>query len=240
MGQGRYAEPRTEEERYLADLLGDFGEKGHPDVGAALTLIYQRYRELERQVPRLALFVDAFSEDGTRTSDAFLVLLIGLHDYLYGGILRNAGQFRETTDPNGGTVRFGGAKGQSQRARYYGTSPREIDEAIREALRLLEDAADPVRSAVYFYLELSAIHPFYDANGRIGRVLVSIYLFRHGYYVNWDQLDGKHRQFMKQLNACLDRRKLRVTDAEKYERYRIYLFNFWQPFVEPLAAFYDE
>ena len=45
---------------------------------------------------------------------------------------------------------------------------------------------------------------------------------------------------MTRLNACLDRRKLRETDAEKYERYRTYLFNFWQPFVESLEAFYDE
>ena len=68
-------------------------------------------------------------------------------------------------------------------------------------------------------------------------MLVSVYLFRHGYYVHWDRLDRKHGQFIKKLNACLDRRGSK--EEGKYDRYRAYLFDFWQAFVEPLASFYE-
>ena len=180
--EGRYAKPRTEEERYLADLLADFGAEGHPSASNALRLVYERYRELERRIPTLASLVTELVRESETVPDTFSLLLTDLHLFMYEGVLRNAGTFRQPTDSLGGAVRFGGTKSQSHRARYHGTPAASIEGEIHAARHLLDGADDPVRAAIYFYLELSAIHPFYDANGRIGRMLVSVYLFRHGYY----------------------------------------------------------
>lgn len=48
-------------------------------------------------------------------------------------------------------------------------------------LREMEAEAHPVDIAAYLHDELVRIHPFIDGNGRTSRLLMNLYLLRHGY-----------------------------------------------------------
>lgn len=205
-------------------------------MAVALRRLYIRYRQLEADIPRLSeLIVDL---PGEKVGLRAVELCRELHAFLYQDFLVNAGQYRRVTDPNGGRVDFGGRKGHTVRPRYIGTPPERIEEGMIEAGSHLAWGDDPVADAIRFYLEMSAVHPFYDANGRIGRLVVSIYLYCYELYVNWDEIDQRHGQFMQKLNACHDRRGSRQKGL--YEEYVGYLTSFFEKHVEPHADFMGE
>ena len=101
----------------------------------------------------------------------------------------------------------------------------------------MNTSEDPVRASAVFYYELSAIHPFYDANGRIGRLIVSLYLYRFGYRMDWQTLLENQNTFLKKLNHCIKRRE---TNASTLNRYINYLVRFWTKYVHRIDPETDE
>jgi Fic family protein len=162
------------------------------------------------------------------------------HAVLYDGILQTAGRYRRAEDPGGGYVAFGGQQGQKRRPRYRGVPPSDLPAALDDAFRYLSETLTeddhPIRSAVLFYADFVYAHPFYDANGRIGRLLVSLYLYVHAYYVNWAKLYGKKNKFLRKLNACHNRRD--SENRKMYRRYQGYLSDFFERYVKPHDEFY--
>lgn len=62
-------------------------------------------------------------------------------------------------------------------------SHTETSRYMRELLAYMNDAADqvnPVIKAAIIHSQFESIHPFEDGNGRIGRLLVSLYLYKAG------------------------------------------------------------
>lgn len=57
----------------------------------------------------------------------------------------------------------------------------------------------PVLAAVRFYQKFVNVHPFYDANGRIGRLIATMYLADHNLVLSWSEFDSKSK-FIKKLN----------------------------------------
>ena len=88
--------------------------------------------------------------------------------------------------------------------------------------------------AVLFYKDFSGVHPFYDANGRVGRYVVSVYLLLHGRYVEWGRVDQKEKAFLKRINACLERRDSK--DAGLVATYEGYLVQLWRRFVKDVPG----
>lgn len=87
---------------------------------------------------------------------------------------------------------------------------------------------DPIENAIRFYQHFVYIHPFYDANGRIGRAIVSVYLNLFDYYVQWREFDGPNNsKFISKLNACHERMESGYT----YEQYLEYLVSFFRKYV---------
>ena len=78
-----------------------------------------------------------------------------------------------------------------------------------------------------FYQHFVKVHPFYDANGRIGRLIASIYLEYFEYKVLWKELETtKKNKFLGKLNECHKRQ-----NPPLKEEYLEYLYDFWKPFV---------
>jgi Fic family protein len=57
----------------------------------------------------------------------------------------------------------------------------QMEEFISEYRRLEASGAHPVLVASYLHNELVRIHPFIDGNGRTSRLLMNLYLLRHGF-----------------------------------------------------------
>ncbi len=151
-----------------------------------------------------------------------------IHEYLFKDILSNAGSFRQQADPDNGIVQFGPANPRrAKEPLFTGTSPAKLPEEIDYccALLTMEDK-DPVATSIRFYQLFVAHHPFYDANGRIARIMVTMYLDVHGYYVLWKKLNEElSAKFLKRLNDCHRRMDAPI---EIYEKYFQYLLHFWR------------
>ena len=156
-------------------------------------------------------------------------LVKGFHSLLFVNILSNAGHFRQIDEPNRGFVGFGGPDTRStSAAKFRGTPASEIEIEVGKAVAVLSgDAVTPLENSILFYQKFVRIHPFYDANGRIARLVVSIYLGSHGHRVLWKDLETtKKNQFLKKLNSWHKRE-----GTPSFEEYLSRLTVFWKQFV---------
>lgn len=222
--------PSNTEESYLQALINDFSVDSNLSPRDALRMIGVRYQQLENQTDN---FIRILSNSQVAFSEFLKSLASILHAYLFNDILSNAGSYRKATDPNNGFVGFGSDKVRNPSLTEFQGSPTAIIEPeLSKAFRLLSrDDKDPIRTAIVFYQRFVLVHPFYDANGRIARFLVSLYLSFHGYYVRWKIIDEKNKiKFIKKLNQC----HLRY-EKDGYEKYLNYLVDFWKEFVGKLS-----
>lgn len=92
-----------------------------------------------------------------------------LHEAVIRGILDSAGIYRTKN------VRITGAA----------RSPPDWHNVVREMDTLFHTITSPDRTvletAAYLHHQFVAVHPFLDGNGRVARLLMNLYLIRHGY-----------------------------------------------------------
>ncbi|MDZ7795540.1 MAG: Fic family protein [Candidatus Marinimicrobia bacterium] len=113
-------------------------------------------------------------------------MILVIHSILYNDILNNAGKFREKDDINNGKIYFGGVEQREFKAKYTGSPPQEIEKKIIEAIQhLVNGNESSINNAMRFYQKFVYCHPFYDANGRIARLIVSIYLYNKDLIIDW-------------------------------------------------------
>jgi fido (protein-threonine AMPylation protein) len=192
--------------------LKDFPVPNPPLLDIALRTVHARFDKLNTEsfIPKLR---QLHSEEYQRV---FVHLPCILHRYLFENIFANAGSYRQAHDPKNGIVFFGA------RQQFQGTPPGRIKADIQQAVsHLILQANEPVYQAVKFYQQFVQIHPFYDANGRIGRFLLEIFLNLHGIGMQWKKLYANEK-WIKKLNDCHRRR-----ESPEYERYLGYLASHW-------------
>lgn len=146
------------------------------------------------------------------------------HQYLYDGFLTNAGEFRNINDKNSGKIYFGGKKQREIKFEFSGAHPSQIINKVAESLAYIVDKKSaPIECVMYFYQKFVLCHPFYDANGRIARFIVNIYLNYHDKIVDWEHLlDNK--SFLKQLNNC-HKRNDKPKEYKEYFKYLVKAFG---------------
>ncbi|MGC9310197.1 MAG: Fic family protein [Candidatus Aenigmatarchaeota archaeon] len=111
-----------------------------------------------------------------KEKDFDLELLKKMHEILMKDVRggdRNPGEFRKIQNWIG---KFGAPVGK---ARYVPPPPEIVDELL-ENLReyMVHDEKDPLVQAGLIHSQFESIHPFLDGNGRIGRLLIPLFLYR--------------------------------------------------------------
>jgi fido (protein-threonine AMPylation protein) len=214
------------EKAYLAELVRDFPPEKNIDLEEAWKNLQSRYNILEQQQSQ---FLDFIHSGKVSFKSSFNLLCQAFHIFLFAEILSNAGEFRKASDPNNGFVGFGREVTRNpSTSQFKGSSPVVIESELNQAFQLLSEIEnDPICASIRFYQRFVRIHPFYDGNGRVARVLLTLYLSHHGYYPLWKKLEEtKKNEFLKKLNACHFREK-----EKSFETYFGYLCNFWRNFV---------
>jgi Fic family protein len=222
--------PSSAEIAYLKRLIKDFPAEVKPEKAKrAHQKIASRYFALEQVYQRLAHKYWSSSISRAEIPVRLKQLAHDIHGFLFYGILSNAGQVRKKIDLEDGRIEFGGTRHQQQRSEFVGTAPAQIDSELDEAFsHLIQNPDDPIEQAMRFYQHFVYIHPFYDANGRIGRIIVSIYLFLFDYYVQWEEFDGPNNsKFINKLNAC----HKRLDSGYTFDQYFGYLLSFFRNYV---------
>jgi len=180
-----------------------------PPTEIALHFLHARYSALNAD--RITTQLPALSPE--RFHEVFLSLASSrLHEYLFQGLLSNAGQFRKSTDQGGGRVYFGPSQ------RFQGVPPEEIAQGVMRACgHLSKESQAPLLSVTKFYQQFVFVHPYYDANGRIARFIMDTYLNFHEFSFSWGAMHSS-TEWLKKLNDCHKR-----YPGPKYEDYIIRL-----------------
>ena len=203
----------SHEATYLAELIFDFPPQEPLPVAESLRDIQFIYDLLLDRTTTPAIVFPSFSQ-----------LPCQLHQVLYQNIVSNAGIYRQIDDPKRGVVYFGAGQ------KFRGTSPNKIAvEVDAITATLIANDETPIETIVSFYQRFVQIHPFYDANGRIGRVITNIYLGYYGYHMSWDALHANSK-WLKRLNDCHKR-----YGGELYTQYLSYLVAHWRKFISQPA-----
>ena len=77
---------------------------------------------------------------------------------------------------------IGGQGSTIRNARYIPPCPEDMEQAVSDLERYFhgEDGSDVLLRAALIHYQFETIHPFLDGNGRIGRLLIILYLMQEG------------------------------------------------------------
>ncbi|NBC64489.1 MAG: hypothetical protein GVY07_02345 [Bacteroidetes bacterium] len=182
------------------DLLKDFAAR--PDLTAeeVYRISWSRYHILEN-----APIYKAVSSNWKLRLfkiPIYAKLPQALHQFMYKDLYTFAGQYRKSDDPNLGNIYFGRQHAHQRRPKFSGDPPDLIEKEVFVAVSNLRKwVRDPVYKTVRFYQKFVNVHPFYDGNGRIARLIANSYLATHGLTISWSEFDSKSK-FIKRLNRC--------------------------------------
>ena len=75
---------------------------------------------------------------------------------------------------------IGGQGSTLKNARYIPPNPQDMTEAMSDLEKYLnaDDSLDPLIRAALIHYQFETIHPFLDGNGRIGRLLITLFLMQ--------------------------------------------------------------
>lgn len=197
-----------QEEEYLRELMAEFRVADAPPVSDALYLVQERYRMLwSRLLSRTTRrfeppYADLRNEDVQEVVAEAEKLVTEIHRFLFVGILSNAGTYRSSSDTHAGAVWFGGHdRFYRQVGKFQGSAPQDIETDVRGAVEAFcRESYDPLRAICTFYQRFVRAHPFYDANGRIARLVAAIILRAFGLEVRWSEMETKNNEFIRRLN----------------------------------------
>ena len=107
-------------------------------------------------------------------------LLREIHRELLAGVRgqeKNPGEFRRSQNW------IGAANCTLREARYIPPNVEDMNDALTDLERYMNegDDFDPLIRIALIHYQFETIHPFLDGNGRVGRLMILLYLIEHGY-----------------------------------------------------------
>lgn len=109
-------------------------------------------------------------------------LIKSVHQALLGGVPANRGANKRPGEYKDQQNFIGGRNRQIESARFVPPPPRETESCMAELERYINrekrNGIPAIIDAALFHYQFEAIHPFADGNGRVGRILVPIFLMQ--------------------------------------------------------------
>ncbi len=107
-------------------------------------------------------------------------LLREIHEQLLSGVReqeKNPGEFRKSQNW------IGAANCSLKEARYIPPNVEDMNQAMDELERYMNegDDYDPLIRIALIHYQFETIHPFLDGNGRVGRLMILLYLMEQGF-----------------------------------------------------------
>jgi len=94
--------------------------------------------------------------------------------------------------------------------------------------------------AVFIY-EFLSIHPFQDGNGRLSRLLTTLFLLRQGYefmqYISFENHIEKHKK--EYYDALMTAQRKRITQDDIIDKWLLLFLESLQALTEKLDKKYD-
>lgn len=109
--------------------------------------------------------------DGYDLSPSFIKQLHQQLLYLGRGANKAPGEFKKEQNYLADKIK--------KEIQFIPISPEKLDEGLENLFKYLTDSDDPVLiKTALMHLEFEALHPFQDGNGRIGRMLIPLFLWK--------------------------------------------------------------
>ncbi|MDH3979585.1 MAG: Fic family protein [Gammaproteobacteria bacterium] len=124
------------------------------------------------------------AEQTLKEQPVSLHLIRQMHEILMEGVRgknKNPGRFRDTQNwigPRGCSI---------EDATYVPPPPIALNDLLENYITFIndrDDALDPIIQAALVHAQFELIHPFDDGNGRIGRLLIPLFLMKRGCLVS--------------------------------------------------------
>lgn len=145
--------------QYEAEM--DEGGNESPDVRSDIieTVLYQRTLQNAQNA----------IENGYPISTSFIKQLHQQLLYLGRGASKSPGEFKKEQNYLADQIR--------KTIQFIPISPEKLTDGLENLFYYLDNATDPllIKTAL-MHLEFEALHPFQDGNGRIGRMLITLFL----------------------------------------------------------------
>lgn len=112
-------------------------------------------------------------ENGYPISTSFIKQMHQQLLYLGRGATKSPGEFKKEQNYLADKIK--------KKIQFIPISPEKLNDGLEKLFNYLEVSNDPalIKTAL-MHLEFEALHPFQDGNGRIGRMLITLFLWKEG------------------------------------------------------------
>jgi len=121
------------------------------------------------------------------------------------------------------------------------TPPKDVDREINKLLKEYDSSKKTFEDIVVFHYKFERIHPFQDGNGRLSRLLTTLFLLQQGYefmqYISFENHIENHKKMY--YDALMTAQRKRITQEDIIDKWLLFFLESLKILTEKLDKKYD-